>query len=127
MNTYAEPNYYTSLWSKYRPVLLKLMSEAANEPQQYKLFAHEFKSSGEKVKGSYAFSLEVSHGKALNNIKTSAAARDLLSVLQQSKRAMELMDEAIYSLNLDKHFVLHVTRKAEVVIAATVEASNEEQ
>jgi len=60
---------------------------------------------------TYTFTLEASKGKALNSIKTSAAARDLLQVLQQSKRAMQLMNEATYVLNLDKHFVFHVTRK----------------
>ena len=92
-------------------MILQLMSAAANGPQQYKLFSHEFKAVGEKAKMTYSFTLEASKGKALNSIKTSAAARDLLQVLQQSKRAMQLMSEATYVLNLDKHFVFHVTRK----------------
>ena len=107
----VETNLYVSLWNKYRPMILQLMSAASQGPQQYKLFPHEFKSVGEKAKLTYTFTLEASKGKALNNIKTSAAARDLLQVLQQSKRAMQLMNESTFVLNLDKHFVFHVTRK----------------
>lgn len=105
------PQLYTSLWNKYRPVILHLMSAAENEPQEYKLFVHEFKASGEKVKSGYSFSLEVANGKALNNIKNSSVAQDLLHMLQQSKRASELMNEASYELSLDKQFVLRVNRK----------------
>lgn len=90
------------------------MSSAVTEPQQYKLFVHEFKASGEKVKSGYSFSLEVANGKATNNIKTSSVAQDLLSMLQQSKRATELMSEAAYELSMDKQFVLRVNRKEEL-------------
>lgn len=107
----VEFNAFTSLWNKYRPVILKLMAGAATEPQQYKFFAHEFKAVGERMKGGYSFSLEAAKGKAVNNIKGSAVARDLLQILQQSKTAVQLMSEATYELSMDKHFVLHVTRK----------------
>ena len=103
-------------------MILQLMSAASQGPQQYKLYPHEFKSVGEKAKLNYSFTLEVSKGKALNNIKTSAAARDLLQVLQQSRRAMQLMNEANYTLNLDKHFAFHVKRTE-----APVETPVEEQ
>ena len=112
----AESNPYSSLWNKYRPVILQLMSAAAEKgPQQYKLFSHEFKAIGQREKSGFTFLLEASNGKALNNIKTSTVAKNLLQVLQQSKRASELMSEAAYELSMDKHFVLHVNRKKEVV------------
>jgi hypothetical protein len=108
------PNLYTSLWNKYRPVILQLMSASTQEPQEYKLFVHEFKASGEKVKSGYSFTLEVANGKALNNIKSSSVAQDLLSMLNQSKKATELMSKAAYVLSLDKQFVLRVNRKEEL-------------
>lgn len=111
----AESNPYSTLWNKYRPVILQLMSAAVeNGPQQYKLFAHEFKAVGQKEKSGFSFVLEASHGKALNNIKTSTVAKNLLQVLQQSKRATELLSEAPYELSMDKHFVFRVTRKGTV-------------
>ena len=112
MNMHLEPNYYVSLWSKYRPVLLQLMTAAAaNGPQKYQLFVHEFKAAGAKEKSGYTFMLEAANGKARNNIRNSAVARDLLQVLQQSPRAATLMTEAVYAFSLDKQFVLHVDRK----------------
>jgi len=115
----TEPNLYTSLWNKYRPVIVKLMTDSATEPQQYKFFPHEFKAIGEKVKKGYSFTLEVSNGKALNKIKDSIIALDLLQVLQQSKTASQLMTQSTFELTLDKHFVLQVNRKE--TIAASVE------
>jgi hypothetical protein len=112
---YFESNPYSSLWNKYRPVILKLMLDAEKDPQQYKLSGHEFKAVGQKEKAGFSFSLEVSKGKAIKKIKDSSVARDLLAVLQQSQKASQLMNEAIYELTLDKQFVFHVTRKVEVV------------
>ena len=108
----AESNPYSPLWNKYRPVILQLMSAAVeNGPQQYKLFSHEFKAIGQKERTGFSFVLEASNGKALNNIKASTVAKNLLQVLQGSKRASELLSEAPYELSMDKHFVLRVTRK----------------
>ena len=120
----AETNPYSSLWNKYRPVILQLMSAAVeNGPQQYKLFAHEFKAIGQKEKTGFSFTLEASNGRAINNIKSSTVAKNLLQVLQQSKRASELMSEAPYELSMDKNFMFRVHRKevAKVVVEETKE------
>ena len=123
----AESNPYSTLWNKYRPVILQLMSAAIeNGPQHYKLFAHEFKAVGQKEKSGFSFVLEASNGRALNNIKTSTVAKNLLQVLQQSRRATELLSEAPYELSMDKQFVFHVTRKElarEETVTETDEAS----
>ena len=119
----AESNPYSTLWNKYRPVILQLMSAAIeNGPQQYKLFAHEFKAVGQKEKSGFSFVLEASQGRAVNNIKTSTVAKNLLQVLQQSKRASELMNEATYQLSMDKQFMLHVTRKEAEKVAEKEDA-----
>ena len=120
---YYESNHYASLWSKYRPVILQLMMAAGNEPQQYKLSAHEFKAIGQREKTGFSFTLEVSDGKAVNNIKGSNVARDLLRVLQQSQKASQLTKEGVYEVKMDKQFVLHVTKKVEVVKEVVEEVS----
>jgi hypothetical protein len=120
---YYESNHYASLWSKYRPVILQLMMAAGNDPQQYKLSAHEFKAIGQREKSGFSFLLEASGGKALNNIKGSNVARDLLHVLQQSQKASQLMKEGVYELKMDKQFVLHVSKKVEVVKEVVEEVS----
>ena len=123
MIMYYESNHYASLWNKYRPVILQLMMAAGNDPQQYKLSAHEFKAIGQKEKTGFSFLLEASGGKALNNIKGSNVARDLLHVLQQSQKASQLMKEGVYELKMDKQFVLHVSKKVEVAKEGIEEVS----
>ncbi len=124
----AESNPYSPLWNKYRPVILQLMSAAVeNGPQQYKLFSHEFKAIGQKERSGFSFVLEASNGRAVNNIKTSTVAKNLLQVLQQSKRASELLSEAPYELSMDKHFVFRVTRKEVLKDEVTVEIKAEAQ
>jgi hypothetical protein len=102
---------YTYLWSKYRPAILRFMIDSEEEPQEYKFLDHEFKSINAKEKGGYSFVLRVFEGKAINDIKTSALAKDLLTVLQKSRKANELMDEAVYEFTLDKQFMLHIKRE----------------
>jgi hypothetical protein len=97
------------------------MSAAEQEPQQYKLYGHEFKAMGQKVKSGYSFVLEAANGKAVNNIKGSIIAHDLLQILQQSTKAMQLMKEATYELSLDKNFLLKVVRKTPIAPTASEE------
>jgi hypothetical protein len=127
MRTYTSMpvHFYTSLWHKYRPMLLKLMIASAEAPQQYKLYDHEFKALNPKEK-TYSFSLKVFQGKPLVSIKNSPIAHDLLYVLDDSKKASELMNANAYDFSLDKHFMLRITRievpVAQESAAATVEA-----
>lgn len=101
---------YTPVWHKYRPVILKLMVDAANQPQKYSLSAHEFHALNPRQKGGYHFTLQVDKGKAVNNIRESFVAQSLLQILQLSRKASELMDESTYEISLDKGFVLHVNK-----------------
>jgi hypothetical protein len=101
---------YTYVWSKYRPAILKLMIASEEGPQQYKFSDHEFRSINPKEKGGYAFTMNVFQGKAVNNIKASAPAKDLLYILQQSRKASELVEASTYQFTMDKRFVLHITR-----------------
>jgi hypothetical protein len=106
---------YIPLWIKYRPAILQMMVASSEAPQQYKLYAHEFKSLNPKEKGVYSFTLEIAKGKATNKIKTSLVAIDLLNLLQSSRKAMELMAETEFKFVLDKQFMLHVTRVEKTV------------
>ena len=101
---------YAPVWNKYRPAILKMMLDAAGEPQQYKLSAHEFKALNSRQKGGYNFTLQVANGRATNNIKECLLAQDLLEVLQLSKKGSELIVESSYQISLDKQFVLHISK-----------------
>jgi len=103
-------NVYSPVWHKYRPAILRMMIEAAQEPQQYKLSAHEFKALNARKKSGFQFTLQVAGGKAVNNIKESAMAQELLEMLQLSPRGSTLIQESSYEIVMDKAFVLHISK-----------------
>lgn len=106
---------YGHVWSKYRPVILKMMIASEGLPQEYKFSSHEFKSANQKEKGSFAFTLHAFQGKAVNNIKSSEIAQSLMNVLQQSRKATELMEQETYEFVLDKQFILHIKKQTTVL------------
>jgi hypothetical protein len=106
---------YFFVWQKYRPAILKMMVDAGENPQQYQFSKHEIKSINPKERGGHSFTLRVRSGKSVNDIRSSAIAKDLLLVLQNSRRACELAEGATYELRLDKHFVLHITKELDVI------------
>jgi hypothetical protein len=112
---------YSFVWRKYRPALLKLMLDSNESPQQYPFSKHEIKSINPKERGGYTFTLRVHKGKSVNDIRKSAIAKDLLLVLQQSNKALELVETATYEFKLDKHFVLHITKEVEPVVVVAPE------
>lgn len=99
---------YSYLWNKYRPAILKMMVDSAGGPKQYKFSDHEFRRVNPREKKGYSFTLRVFQSRATNNIKTSAVAQDLLSILKTSRKAVELTEASTYEFILDKHFVFHV-------------------
>lgn len=108
--TFASP--YVPLWNKYRPVILKLMIDAKDSPQQYQLFSHELKALNPKEKKSPAFTLRAHQGRAVNKIKDSVIANDLLYVLTLSQKASGLIQEDTYEFTLTRDCKLEVTRIA---------------
>ena len=101
---------YGHFWGKYRPAILKLMISSAEAPRQYKFSSHEVRTAGQKEKGGFTFALTVYKGKAVNDIRSSPIAKDLLRVLQQSAKACELSESSLYEFKFDKHFMLHVIK-----------------
>jgi hypothetical protein len=102
---------FMPLWNKYRPVILKMMIDCDDQPQQYKLSSHEFKERDPKHRGGYNFILHISKGRAMNPIKDSVVARELVELLQLSKKATALTEAAAYEISLDKEFVLRICKK----------------
>lgn len=101
---------YVPIWHKYRPAILRLMLDALEEPQQYQLYPHEFRSLNARQKGGYNFTLQVANGKPVNRINDSVNAQDLLTVLQSSPKGSELIEKESYEISMDKKFVLHVNK-----------------
>jgi hypothetical protein len=101
---------YTPVWNKYRPVILKMMIESAEEPKTYQLSAHEFKAMNSKQKGGYSFTLQVANGKVQNSIRDIVIAQDLWEVLQLSPKAVELISKSAYQFMMDKQYLLHIAK-----------------
>ena len=101
---------YILLWNKYKPVLIKLMRDAANGPQEYQFISHEFRDLNPKERGGHAFKLEAYKRRAQNDIKMTVVAQDLMEILLKSNTAYELMEEAMYEFTMNKEFKLIVTR-----------------
>ncbi len=113
---------YSYLWNKYRPMVLKLMKDAADGPQEYKFLKHEFHDINPKEKGGHSFTMELDNGRPSKEVKTSMVAKSLFAVLDQSNKAMELAAGMTYGFNLDKQYMLHIT-----LIASKEEAEQEDQ
>jgi hypothetical protein len=111
INSSALSESYGYLWRKYRPAILKLMIASAEAPQEYKFSAHEVRAANPKDKSRFTFTLTIHKSKAVNDIRTSLIAKDLLRVLQESGKATELSEASIYDFKFDKHFVLHVVKR----------------
>jgi hypothetical protein len=108
MNTSDTP--YSHIWNKYRPVILRLMVDAGGAAQQYEFSSHEFTRVFPKNRAGLKFILYFHRSHALNNIKTSPLAKDLLGVLKESQTAIKLGDSSTYEFILDRNFVFHVRK-----------------
>jgi len=114
MNILTPQTPYSYIWHKYRPVILRLMVNAHDGPQQYIFSEHEFRRIFPKNRSSLAFILYMHRARALNNIKTSHLAQALLGILKESKTAISLTENSTFEFKLDDRFILHV-RKNEIV------------
>ncbi|MBL7835161.1 MAG: hypothetical protein JNK18_14475 [Cyclobacteriaceae bacterium] len=104
--TFTSP--YLPLWNKYRPAVVKMMIEAHQAPQSYKLFAHEVKALDPKSRSS-KFTLRTQNNKSIVTPKDSVIASDLFHALGTSNKATELMQQHTYEFVLDRDFTLSVS------------------
>lgn len=105
---------YAGLWSKYRPVILKMMISTEAAPQRYQLSQHEFKAFNNGKNTTFSFQFEVSSGSIVSGVKDSLIAQDLLEVLRMSPKASELISSGSYRFSMDKQFVLNVEKNINV-------------
>lgn len=104
--TFTSP--FSSLWNKYRPAVVKMMTEAVNGPQTYKLFPHEVKALDQKAR-TFKFTLRVENSKPAATPKDSVIGSDLFYALTLSNKAKELMQQHVYEFTLDRDFTLSVS------------------
>lgn len=99
---------YTHLWQKYRPVILKLMVDAQENPQSYQFQKHEFADLNNGKGTGYSFKMEVARNEKQNKVNSSVAT-DLLSILQSSAKSEELTTANTYLFRLDSKFKLEIS------------------
>ncbi len=100
------------IWKKYKPVILKLMIDSLEgTPQEYKLSKHEFTDVNSRKNASCSFKLELFKGKSTKLTKPAVIATDLITMMKQSAKATELMNEYIFNISLDSSFTLTVASR----------------
>lgn len=108
-------NAFYPLWKKYKPAVVKMMVDAAEEgTATYQFSKHEFSDIDPKKNSTYTFKMALSQGQLVASIKTSLVAQDLVMLLKQSAKAWELIESYSYNFELDKHYVLTVTCVKEI-------------
>ncbi|MDR0874567.1 MAG: hypothetical protein LBN27_14065 [Prevotellaceae bacterium] len=97
---------YIEYWQSNLDLIVSKLKLAHQTVQYIQLKETDFKALGNRK--SYTFNLEYSNGNVNNNIKSSAVARDLQTVLDNSDKAKMLLNSACYVLKLDEKYVLSI-------------------
>lgn len=119
MNDSDNTKEFFPIWKKYRPVILKLMIDSLEGGvQEYNLSKHEFTDVNTKKSTTYSFKMEAFEGRATYAKKPITVGTDFLAMLKSSGRAIELMNTATFSFELDAQFHFKVSAvKAEAPAA----------
>lgn len=118
---------YTSIWSKYLPVIKILMKRSVNGEQKLALNRIDFERAGTGRKAGYKFIIEFTNGKVGNLISSSLLASHLATVLQEDEIIKQLLQENNYEVSLNTKFQLlikncTIVQAAAVLAAETAEA-----
>lgn len=100
---------YAHVWSKYKPVMVKMMVDAPEGEQSYQLSNHEFIDVNPKRVTGYSFDVEVSKGRVLVEPKNNLLIADLMYILRRSERAIGLMETNKFRFALSKEFKLTIS------------------
>jgi len=95
---------YTDIWNSKLSQIINELKE--NSISSIQLNTESFSNVGNRK--SYSFNLEFNNGIVSNNIEGSAVARDLASVLANSKQAMSILKSGHHKIRMDKQFCLLV-------------------
>lgn len=104
-NSLKKSKKYCEIWDKFRTEIIANIK--SGNSTKFKIGEGPFKQVGKRK--SYSFNLEFNNGQVSNNIDGSAVARDLLTVLEAIPSFKENIKGKSIKLNLDKHFILHLT------------------
>jgi hypothetical protein len=101
---------YLYLWMKYGAVIRLLLKKTDNENQKLQLYKHEFENVSSRSKTDYVFDLEMSNGRVVNLLKTTAVARDLAQILNSNNDTKNWLKERKVKLSMGKSFELQLEK-----------------
>jgi hypothetical protein len=110
---------YTSVWSKYLPIIRIVMKRSLAAEQILALNAPDFERAGMKRKSGYKFSFGLKNGKLKNVIIDLPLASNLASVLLEDKAINELVQTNEFHITLSPKYELtirHVPQPEQVAI-----------
>jgi len=101
---------YTYTWKKYLPVIRILLKKSSTGDQSMSLNRTDFEKTSKVRKPNVAFAVEIVKGRftvsTANN--RSAAAKDLLEILQEDDTVKNLLRENRYSVTMTNDFLLTI-------------------
>jgi hypothetical protein len=111
---------YTSIWSKYLPIIRIVMKRSLVAEQVLALNAPDFERAGMKRKSGYKFSFALKNGRLKNVIIDLPLASSLAAVLLEDKVINELVQTNEFYISLSPKYELtvrHVPHPEEVLAA----------
>jgi len=101
---------YMHLWMKYAAVIRVLLKKTDNETQKLRLFKHEFENNGFRQNANFSFSLDLINGRAQNIVSSTAIARDLWRVLDESTSTKNWLKDRKVKISIDKSYELQLQK-----------------
>ena len=99
---------YVELWRKYLPSIIRMVENCAIDLQSEQLDSGEFEVVGNRK--NYSFNLEFINNEISNNISGSAVARDLATVIRDSKQVHNLLASGHFKFRMDKRYCLWIKK-----------------
>jgi hypothetical protein len=111
---------YTTVWSKYLPIIRIVMKRSLVAEQVLALNAPDFERAGVKRKSGYKFSFGLKNGKLKNVIIDLPLASSLAAVLLEDRTINELAQTNEFAISLSPKYELtirNIPHPEEVAIA----------
>lgn len=100
---------FLQIWKKYLPVIVLLMKRSDKSEQVLSMNATDFQraAGGKKMKLTFS-DLKLENGRSSFQIKQTALANDLTSLLQQDDKSRELIRNQVYEFSMNSDFQLTI-------------------
>ena len=100
---------FVQTWKKYLPVIILLMKRSDKGEQVLSMNATDFQraAGGKKMKLTFS-DLKLENGRSNFQVKQSALANDLTSLLQQDDKSREIIRSQVFEFSMNSSFQLTI-------------------